>query len=210
MLLSFSHKFQDAWCFVVFITHLKPFPLSSDGLSVSLDSLNGNYTSGWGAQSWQMGSRLVATWRLVAYGNADLPHRATAGTPMLGRWIKSIHVCNRMWFFATCPHYHHMLYLLFSAAYLSLISVPSVILSFAREVLLRFLLSVTLFQHFFFVLHPSSIHSSSALFCIISSLLSLVLHPLWRRQAQSKVNTTQMAPNPSPKHYSCSPWPVLL
>lgn len=63
-----------------------------DGLSQSLDSLNGNYTSGWGAQLGQIGSRLVATWRHVAYGNADLANSTTAGTPMLWRWIKSIHI----------------------------------------------------------------------------------------------------------------------
>lgn len=65
-------------------------------------------------------------------------------------------------------------------------------------------------QCFFFFLHPSSIHSSSAPFCIISPLLSLVLHPLWGGQAQSKVNTTQLAPNLVPKHCGCSPGPALL
>lgn len=60
-----------------------------DGLSVSLDSLNCSYTSGWDAQSGQTGSKLVATWRHVAYGNADLANSATAGTPVLWRWIKA-------------------------------------------------------------------------------------------------------------------------
>lgn len=56
---------------------------------MSLDSLNGNYTSGRRAQSGQIGSRLMATQRHVAYGNADLANSTTAGTPVLWRWIKS-------------------------------------------------------------------------------------------------------------------------
>lgn len=59
------------------------------GLSVSLDSLNDNHTSVWGAQSGQIDSRLLATWKHVAYGNADVATSATAGTPMLWRWIKA-------------------------------------------------------------------------------------------------------------------------
>ena len=38
-----------------------------------------------GAQLGQTGSRLMATWRHAAYGNADLAHSATVGTPRLWR-----------------------------------------------------------------------------------------------------------------------------
>lgn len=129
-----------------------------DGLSVSLDSLNDNYTSGWDAQSRQTGSRLVATWRHVEHGNADLANSATAGPPVLWRWIKASMSAVGCDYMPTLSSY--ALFAVLCSIFTSHLCPICYFLSFATKVLLsRFLLSLTLFLYMLLLSPPSFFHS---------------------------------------------------
>jgi len=106
------------------------------------------------------------------------------------------------------------LHWLCSAAYRPLIPDQTGILSLATIVLLsRLFLSVMLFPHMLLLLLSPSFFCllliCSLSHCFPASQPCPCTQPLWRGRAQSKVNTTQLAPTLSSKYYSCAPGPVL-